>query len=78
MKKPVTVRFIRFENKTEKVTIEDAIELIKKDSSHSKYTNERLQEALEKGVIIQLDNTTLQMRGVGYDSGPKPKEQEEE
>lgn len=70
--KVVTVRFIRFENKTEKITIEDAIDLLKADPSHSRYTRERIKAVLERGTLIQLDNTTLQMVGIGYNA-PDPR-----
>jgi len=78
MKKPVTIRYIRFENKKEKVTMDNAIDLIKNDPSHAKYTRDQIQNALEKGVLIQLENTTLQMPNMGYDFNPKIKIKEEE
>lgn len=66
--KIVTVRFIRFENKTQKITLEEAIDLLKADPSHQRYTRERIKNALERGILMQLDNTTLQIAGVGYNS----------
>ena len=73
MKKLVTLRYIRFENKTEKVTLEEAIELLKNDRSHRGYTRDKLKKTLEKGVLMQLDNITLQIVGVGYDLDPRSK-----
>ena len=73
MKKIVTIKFIRFENKTQKITIEEAIDLLKADPSHRKYTRDKIKSALERGVKMQLDNSTLQMVGVGYDADPRSK-----
>ena len=73
MEKMLTVRFIRFENKTQKVTIEEAINKLKSDPGHQMYTREVLKGALERGVKMQLDNETLQMIGVGYDEDSRSK-----
>lgn len=73
MEKTVTIRHIRFENKTRKVTIEEAIDILKSDPSHRSYTKEKIKAALERGILMQLDNLTLQMVGVGYDEGPRNK-----
>lgn len=76
--KVVTVRFIRFENKTQKVTIEEAIDLLKADPSHRIYTREKIKAALERGTLMQLDNSTLQMVGVGYDKDPRAEQRKKE
>jgi len=69
----VTVRFIRFENKTQKISVEEAIDLLKSDPGHRRYTRDKIREALERGTLMQLENKTLQMVGVGYDADPRSK-----
>lgn len=79
MKKIVTVRYIRsILDRKEKINIENAIDRIKADQSHSKYTRNEIKKALEKGILIQLDNHTLQIVGTGYDADPRTTKRREE
>ena len=67
--KKVTLCYIRsLRLSSKKIPLDEAIDMIKADRSHSKYTRQAIKKAIEKGVRIQLVNHTLQMIGVGFDS----------
>ena len=76
--KIVTVRFIRFENKTEKITIEEAIDLLKVDHSHRQYTRDYIKQALERGTLMGVTNKTFQIVGVGYDKDLRTEQRKKE
>lgn len=79
MKRIVTIRHIRsIIDRKEKINIDDAIDRIKADRSHSKYTRNEIKKALRRGTLIQLDNHTLQIEGVGYDENPRTAKRRED
>lgn len=60
----VSVHYIRsVSNRMEKITLEQAVDMIKTDPAHLKYERTEIENALRKGIKIQLDNYTLQIIG---------------